>query len=319
MGRGPRDPWRRPADTSPPRAVPARAREWAQEHLESEIIAIRPVGGGRTDTISAVYLRHGEPVILRYVSVERWGEIGRQHVACEALGCRLMKGSSLPVPRLIASDPDGSGAGDYANLTTCLPGRVRLGPLNLHAIDELAKTAVIIHGTPVEDDCRPRPYEFWTPNDLDVPGWTSRPQLWRRAIDIFKQGPPPARQGLIHRDFHPGNILWDGDRITGVIDWAETSWGPSDLDVMHSRANFAMLHDFDSADAFSAAYRWHGGIVDHDHDAEVFWAVSDILGFLPDPTQIITALIHHRTDLPDQIVRERLEHLLMITIGNSCR
>jgi hypothetical protein len=80
-----------------------------------------------------------------------------------------------------------------------------------------------------------------------------------------------------------------------------------------------MLHDFDSADAFSAAYRWHGGIVDHDHDAEVFWAVSDILGFLPDPTQIITALIHHRTDLPDQIVRERLEHLLMITIGNSCR
>ena len=48
---------------------------------------------------------------------------------------------------------------------------------------------------------------------------------------------------------------------------------------------------------------------------EVFWAVSDILGFLPDPTQIITALIHHRTDLPDQVVRERLEHLLMITLG----
>jgi aminoglycoside phosphotransferase (APT) family kinase protein len=227
-----------------------------------------------------------------------------------------MEGSSLPVPRLIASDPDGSQAGDYANLTTWLPGRVRLGPLSLDAIDELAKIAVIIHGTPVDDDLRPRAYEFWAPDDLAVPSWTSRPGLWRRAIDIFNQGPPPTRHGLVHRDFHPGNILWQGDRITGVIDWAETSWGPPDLDVMHSRANFAMLHDFASADAFSYCYRWHGGVLDDDRDAEAFWAVSDILGFLPDPTEIITALIHHRTDLPDHVVRERLEHLLMITLGD---
>ena len=224
----------------PARVNPARVRAWAQEHLGSEIIAIEPVGGGRTDTISAVYLRHGAPVILRYVSIERWGEIGRQHVVCEALGCRLMEGSSLPVPRLIASDPDGSQAGAYANLTSWLPGRVRLDPLGLDAIDELAKIAVIIHGTPVDDDHRPRPYVFWVPDDLEVPTWTSRPGLWERAIALFGQEPPPSRHGLVHCDFHPGNILWEGDRITGVIDWAETSWGPPDLDVMHSRANFAI-------------------------------------------------------------------------------
>ena len=59
------------------------------------------------------------------------------------------------------------------------------------------------------------------------------------------------------------------------------------------------------------------GYLMHDHDAQVFWAISDILGFLPDPTEIITALIRHRTDLPHQVVRERLEHLLMITIGEA--
>ena len=76
MGRGARDPWRRPADTYPARAVPQRVLAWAQDHLSSEIVAIKPVGGGRTDTISAIHLRDGEPIILRHVSVERWGEIG---------------------------------------------------------------------------------------------------------------------------------------------------------------------------------------------------------------------------------------------------
>jgi hypothetical protein len=63
------------------------------------------------------------------------------------------------------------------------------------------------------------------------------------------------------------------------------------MDVMHSRANFAMPHDFDSADAFSDAYRWHSGILDDDQDAQVFWAISDIVGFLPDPESD-----HCRTD-----------------------
>lgn len=303
----------------PARVNPAQVRAWAQEHLESQITAIEPVGGGRTDTISAVHLRHGEPVILRCVSIERWGEIGRQHVVCEALGCRLMENSGLPVPRLIASDPDGSQSGAYANLTSWLPGRVRLDPLSLSAIDELAKIAVIIHGAHVDDDHRPRPYVFWVPDDLHVPTWTSRPQLWQRAIELFDRDPPPTKQGLVHCDFHPGNILWEGDRITGVIDWAETSWGPADLDVMHSRANFAILHDFDSAVAFSDAYRWHGGALDDDQEAELFWAVSDILGFLPDPAEIMAALIHARPDLTTETVRVRLEQLLMITLGDTGR
>jgi hypothetical protein len=57
-------------------------------------------------------------------------------------------------------------------------------PLSLDAIDELGKIAVIIHGTPVDDDHGPRPYEFWTPDDLEVPPWTARPKLWQRAIDL---------------------------------------------------------------------------------------------------------------------------------------
>jgi hypothetical protein len=41
--------------------------------------------------------------------------------------------------------------------------------------------------------------------------------------------------------------------------------------------------------------------------------VSDILGFLPDPAEIMAALIHSRPELTADVVRDRLEHLLMIT------
>ena len=113
---------------------------------------------------------------------------------------------------------------------------------------------MIIHATPVSPADRPRPFAFWAPAEPQVPTWSRHPRLWQRAIDLFAGGAPATRSGLVHRDFHPGNILWQGDTITGVIDWAETSWGPADLDVVHTITNFAMLHDSQSAEAFSAAY-----------------------------------------------------------------
>ena len=295
--------------------IPARVEAWVQQHCAGRITTVEPVGGGRTDTIWSVRSGETDPLILRYVEIEAWGETGRQHIVSEARGCRLMSGSPLPVPRLIATDPDGQETGAYVNLTSWLPGQARLGPLSGQAIDELARVAVVIHQTPVAADERPQPYAFWTPPDLAVPAWSSRPDLWQRAIDLFAAGPPETPHGLVHRDFHPGNILWQGDRITGVIDWAETSWGPADLDVVHSCTNFAMLHDFASARAFLAAYRGHGGQLDRDPEAARFWAVSDILGFLPDPDPVVRALTATRPDLTPDRLRTRLEELLELTMA----
>ncbi|WP_081412680.1 phosphotransferase [Fictibacillus gelatini] len=30
---------------------------------------------------------------------------------------------------------------------------------------------------------------------------------------------PDARNGFIHRDYHPCNVLWEDGRLTGVVDW----------------------------------------------------------------------------------------------------
>ncbi|HEY5820417.1 MAG TPA: aminoglycoside phosphotransferase family protein [Propionibacteriaceae bacterium] len=295
--------------------IPERVRTWVTAHAVGEVSSLERLGGGLTDTIWGVRRRGAEPLVLRYVAIATWGEAGRRHVECEALGCVLMLDSGLPTPRLIASDPDGSRTGAYANLSTWLPGSVRLGAPGPLEIDELARVAAAIHARPVDPRRRPPAYVFWAPSDLHVPPWARRPDLWRRAIEIFADGPPPTPHGLVHRDFHPGNILWSGDRISGVIDWAETSWGPPDLDVAHAGTNFAILHDLGTAAAFTQAYVRHGGVLERDPEAARFWALSDILGFLPDPAPIVAALISTRPELTADVVRQRLEQLLGLTLG----
>jgi aminoglycoside phosphotransferase (APT) family kinase protein len=152
------------------------------------------------------------------------------------------------------------------------------------------------------------------PEVLEVPAWSDRPALWAEAIQRYA-GPPPATPlHLIHRDFHPGNTLWEGDVVTGLIDWAETSWGPSDLDVAHACSNFAMLHSLDDALAFREAYERRGGRLDPDPEARRYWACLDALGFLPDPDPIVAALMRQRPDLDPEGVRRRLEDLLALAL-----
>ncbi|MEO9254277.1 MAG: phosphotransferase, partial [Tepidiformaceae bacterium] len=49
------------------------------------------------------------------------------------------------------------------------------------------------------------------------------------------QPPEPAVPSVLHLDFHPGNILIDGNRVTGVIDWPNVGFGDPAADVATTR------------------------------------------------------------------------------------
>ena len=53
--------------------------------------------------------------------------------------------------------------------------------------------------------------------------------------------PPDDRACFIHRDYHPGNTLWTGGRLTGVVDWIGGSWGPPSVDLGHMRVNLTAV------------------------------------------------------------------------------
>ncbi len=281
------------------------------------MVDVAAVGGGITNTKWLLRLAEGDPLVMRWSDPQIWGDVGREHVRREALACRLLADSVLPVPRLLASDLDGAAAGGPANLMTWRPGRTRLEPLGSDAISALASLAVAVHRQPVPTPLRPPIFSFRGPVEPQVPEWARWPDLWRQAIDLRRAGLPPTTYGLVHRDFHLGNILWQGDVVSGLIDWAETSWGPPDLDVAHLCSDFAMLHTIADGEAFRAEYIRVGGPLEPNPEAARFWAVSDILGFLPDPAHILASVSAGRPDLSPRDVREGLEDLLALTFSRD--
>jgi len=293
-----------------PRTLPERARAWAAAHAPRPVVDVTPVGGGITNTKWLLHLDEGDPLVIRWSDPELWGATGREHVRREIMACRLLTGSALPAPKLVADDPDGLVAGGPADLLTWLPGRARLDPLSPAAVTALARLAVAVHRQPVPVQQHPTTFTFRGPPKPEVPGWSDAPHLWRQAIDVLAAGPPPTPYGLLHRDFHLGNTLWQGDRVSGLVDWAETSWGPPDLDVAHLCSDFAMLHSPLEVEIFRAAYGQQGGRLDADVTATRFWQVADILGFLPDPAHILASVGPSRPDLTPDSIRRGLQDLL---------
>ena len=298
-------------------ALPDRVRRWCADALGQEVLRADRLAGGFTDAIWRITVPSGA-VILRWLGPDHpYAADAPGWIAREELGCRLTRDSRVPVPVLIASDTDGVATGGWANLTTLLPGRVRLDRLGPTSMDALADVAVAVHAVTVADEDRPTLFTPWTPAVLEVPVWSTRPALWAEAIERCGGPAPATTQHLVHRDFHPGNTLWEGDVVTGLIDWAETSWGPSDLDVAHACSNFAMLHAVEDAVAFTRAYERRGGRLDPDPEARRYWTCLDVLGFLPDPGPVVVALTRQRPDLDADGVRHRLEDLLALALGGS--
>ncbi|MFF1644199.1 alpha/beta fold hydrolase [Streptomyces sp. NPDC058240] len=220
----------------------------------------------------------------------------------------LAEQDSIPAPGLVAVDATTEHCDHPTLLMSALPGRVRVDGDDLdRRLDLLAAQLVRVHGVvPAE---RPRPYQAWTSAERVH---TPDGPLWERAVDVIRRDPPPYEGRFLHRDFHPGNVLFTGTgpelRITGVVDWVETSWGPADLDVAHCSTALALLHGpaygLDFRDRYEAQ-GGHGLATGPDH---LYWRLLDALHYCPDAAKLAGPWRElGRDDLTPEALGERLE------------
>jgi aminoglycoside phosphotransferase (APT) family kinase protein len=243
-------------------------------------------------------------LVLRRMLRRPWSERAGDLLGREANALSLLAGTAVPAPALVAVDPAGAATDAPALLMSHLPGRVRMRA-DRRTLDALAGTLVAIHRLEPPADRRPPAYESWVgPAQRHVPDWATDAAPWERALAIVAAGEPDHVPGLLHRDYHPGNVLFGGDGVTGVVDWVESSWGPAELDVAHCQTNLALLHGPSAADDFRSAYLAAGGRLAQAGAARAYWELIDAIAFVP--------------ELAPEASRRRLERHVQAIVARAC-
>src|SRR3954471_16395718 len=221
---------------------------WAQEAAGARIVAALPLESQWLANHLLV-LGDGRELVLRRWARPGW-EVGDPDLtaAREVLVLERLADTPVPAPELVAADPAAAACDVPALLLTRLPGagyqgRPPVGPLvaalaEIHAVDP--------SGIP--------PYRrYHEPDRLSVPPWAADRDVWERAIALAHAPAPELPERFIHRDFHPGNTLWEGAALTGVVDWTTGSRGPAPVHLGPPRRNCAPRHSPPHAATASAS------------------------------------------------------------------
>ena len=290
---------------------------WVSRHLEvgERIVRIEALHGGITAEMRRLTIdRRGgstrDLVLRTFVNVEH----AEDWLNREAGALTLLTGTGVPAPGLVAVDSTAAHCEYPSLLMTHLAGRTVLDYEGLETrVPLLARQLVAVHALrPAE---RPREYVALTTADTVVTPKGADAVAWSAAVDVIRKPAPPYEGRFLHRDFQPGNVLFDalsprpaGARITGVVDWAATSWGPADLDVAHCSTNLALLHGPAWGLRFAEAYEEAGGVLAATASERLYWQVRDGLACSEEVQQVAQPWCEAgRTELTTRAVEERLD------------
>ncbi|MEU5042334.1 phosphotransferase family protein [Streptomyces griseorubiginosus] len=274
-------------------------------------------------------IRH---LVLRTFVEPSFADHAEEMLNREADALALLAGTGVTAPGPVAVDPTAAHCEYPSLLMTHLVGRTVLEDEGLEArVPVLARQLVAIHAVrPAE---RPREYQAWATADGIVPVPGADAAVWSAAIDVIRKPAPPYEGRFLHRDFHPGNVLFEVEpagpagpavpRITGVVDWVQNSWGPADLDVAHCSTNLALLHGPAWGLRFAEAYEEAGGALATAASERLYWRLLDALAFAGGVRWVARPWREAgRTELTTQAVEERLNAYvtaLMDVLGQGVR
>jgi aminoglycoside phosphotransferase (APT) family kinase protein len=265
---------------------PQAALRWVEEQLGARVLDIKPLEGGRSSAVHLLAVQtpagaQSYVVLRRYVL--DWVINEPEIPINEALILGLLADvAGVPAPRLLAADPDGSATGTPTTVMSAVSGRVVWHPTDReHWLRGLAELLPAIHAVPLWPQLTD--WAIYPPEPGAIPPpWTKYPKAWELAIELYEGRQPPSERVFVHRDYHPGNILWTGDTITGIVDWVSSCAGPPQEDVGHCRVNIAQHFGLAAADRFLTLWQGAAGVRDYDP----YWDLTNVISMVgeePDP------------------------------------
>lgn len=280
----------------------------------TKVLRIRRLSGGTSSAIHSVRLRLPSGPVTDLV-LRRWvapldvrphaARVEREATTLLA----LREHGYTHAPELVATDPLGAGTeGIPALLMTRLPGRLLLTPSNPRRwLEQMVRELLAIQSLNIDAP----PYEPWfDATDLLPKPWRTNTSAWVEATRIVEAGLRSDHAVFLHRDYQHFNLLWTGQRLSGVIDWTEASRGPREVDIAHCRWNLAVLFSFEMAEQFRLAYESESGL-----RTDPRFDLAELIGYGPWAKVGIPAQVAGRRAVDVERMDQRVEALLVSALA----
>ena len=192
-----------------------------------------------------------QPVVLRVHGQTHGGHNAELEFAL----LKSLHEMGLPVPQPLYLDASGARIGDPYLVIDFVNGESGVPQgLGENCVVPMARMLARIHqqppsGTPelpVRTNPLPEVFDFLPEGEE----WQAVEQILRQQQDTDYQG----KHCLLHGDFWPENILWQGDEIAAVLDWEDAALGDPLSDLASARVELRYLFGRDVMDRFSAVY-----------------------------------------------------------------
>jgi len=226
-----------------------RAINTSPAHFE-----ITPMKGSNSSPVLLIQNQDRQKFVLRLLNSQTWLAEEPDLARHEAAALNEAHKTGLPVPEIIAYSEDSAETDFPLVLTTFLEGKVELNPANFNKwLEELAGNLTNLHQHRAPDFSWH--YCSWNNKDnLRSPDWSTHSTNWNHAIELVRNSMPDFQPVFIHRDYHPTNVLWSSNTISGIVDWINACQGPAGVDVAHCRNNLALMYGVKAADQFLEMY-----------------------------------------------------------------
>lgn len=184
--------------------------------------------------------------------------------AAEYAVLRSLNGSDVRSPQALLLDADGALTGAASIVLERMPGQASVvdflaaAPATGRALSEdLARATAELH----RFDWQSGGLTTNTANPIDAQIALWQDGLYKNRLEphpvldwlfgwLRAHAPAPVRRSLVHGDLRPGNFLYEGDRLTALLDWEMAHIGDPAEDIawiyrqMWSPKRFLPLDDF---------------------------------------------------------------------------
>ncbi len=264
-----------------------RVRQWVESALGSRarIVATSRLRGGLTADMDRLTVGVGSgqvEVVLRRWSDHLWGS---GLVDREAAGLTVLADQDLPVavPQLLAADASGDNAGEPCLLMTALPGASLPTPSDFIGCAE--QTAVMLarlHAVDATGLAHTDPHGF---DERRIDAWIRDPGLAQAVKEATAEPVASSPQVFVHGDYQLLNMLWQGPRLSGVVDWTYAGAGSRAIDVGLCRLSLAVPYSPPAAESFLRQYEAEASVtIDPRAD------IRSLLSFGPSWLEFVSSL-----------------------------